>query len=170
MFANHRRGLSLIEMLIYLTILAVVALTLTNLLLISSRSFTRSKIDRNLMTSGMIVLERLVREVQLATNVDLTGSTLGVSPGRLKLNTTDAGGAAATVSFAVSGGVLTIEEGALAPTGMTPNTVTVSSLIFRRVATANSQAVKVDLTLIDSRVSPPRVENFYTTAILRGSY
>ena len=157
-------------MLIYLAILAVVALTLTSLLLTSSRSFTRSKIDRNLMTSGMIVLERLTREIQLATNIDLTGSTLGVSPGSLKLNTTDAGGAATTVLLALSGGALTIEEGALAATILTPSTVTVSSLIFRRVATANSQAVKVELTLTDSRVTPPRVDNFYTTAVLRGSY
>ena len=45
-----------------------------------------------------------------------------------------------------------------------------ASLIFRRIATANSEAVKIELTVQDTSSTSTKTENFYNTVILRGTY
>jgi len=48
--------------------------------------------------------------------------------------------------------------------------VQVTSLVFRKITTTNSTAVKIEMTLRDTKDQTSLVENFYDTIILRGGY
>ena len=162
-------GTSLVEALIYIALFAVFSIFFIQVLGVMTQSFSQTKSNNYLLDSGYNALERISREVRGASSVDAGNSTLGTSLGVLALNTTDSGGAAKTVKFDVSGGVLRLTENGTVTGNLTGGTVTVSSLIFRKITTTVGTAVKIELTLRDNRVAT-RTENFYDTVILRGGY
>ncbi len=160
------RGYTLIEAIIYISILAMLSVLFISLLFSMANSHTEFRLMRNITSSASLALERLSREIKQARNVDVGGST----PGRLLLNTTDGGGLATTVEFYLSAGTLMLRAGSAAPASTTARYVTVDNLIFRQINTTESSAVKIEMTLSASRGTVSRTEKFYTTAVLRGSY
>jgi hypothetical protein len=109
-------------------------------------------------------------EIRLANNIRTGTSTLGSSPGVLDLDSVDSGGTAQTVKFDVSSGDLNLSyNGTLQASILAPN-IDVTSLIFRKITTTNSTAVKVEITLQDTRDRTGLTEKFSDTIILRGGY
>jgi len=147
----------------------LVAATIGTLLSLSS-------IYRNLRSleavneSAQSSLERIVRESRGATSIDTLQSTLGTSPGDLFLNTLDQNGATTTVEFFLTGKTIHIKEAGADIGPLTASNVLVTNLVFRRIATTTSQAVKVEMTLESGTSTNYVSKNFYSSAVLRGSY
>ena len=164
-----KQGYTLVEAIIYIAILAVLAVTFVNLLFTMTQSYTKFRLERDIVSSASLGLERMVRETRQAKNIDLV-STLGSNPGRLLLNTTDDAGVATTRDFYWSLGTLMVKDGSGQAASTTAKNITVDNLVFRQINTANSSAVKIEMTLSSSRGQLTRTVKFYDTAILRGSY
>ena len=164
------RGFSLIETLVYLAIFATFSVLVINSFILVVASFTNTRTNRDLLEGGSNVMERISREIRQAKNIDVTNSTLGSSPGVLQLNSTDSSGTAETIKFSITNGALNIyQNGTLQDTLLGQN-ISPTSLIFRRISTTKGEAVKVEMTMQDSRSKTLRSENFYDTVILRGEY
>ncbi|MBI2100752.1 MAG: hypothetical protein HYT47_01930 [Candidatus Vogelbacteria bacterium] len=163
-------GYTLVEAIIYVAILAVLAVTFITLLFTMVQAYTEFRLARDLTSSAALALERLTREIRQATSVDLGLSAFGPSPGRLVLKTTDETGAPTTIDFYFSAGTLMVKEGSAAAAALTAARVTVDNLVFRQINTVESAAIKAELTLSASRGTLTRTEKFYSTAGLRGSY
>ena len=163
------RGYTLLEAIIYIVILAVMSVIFISLLFTMTESFNEFRLTRALVSSASAGLERLVRETQHAATIDLA-SNLGVHPGRLLLNTTNATGLPTTLDFYLLAGALMVKEGTATAVPITATGVTVDGLIFRQIVTAESTAVKMELTLSAHRGALTRAEKFYATAVLRDSY
>jgi type II secretory pathway pseudopilin PulG len=166
----RQRGYTLVEAIFYVAILAVLAVLIVNLLLITSRSFLLFRINRGFNHSAAVAVERLALETRQASTIDLGLSVLDAHPGRLVLNSTTAAGAPLTLDFKVESGVLTLSENGAASQPLTAAISAVENLIFRRLNTTESEGVKMELRLRDTRGVIDRSENFYFTAVLRGSY
>lgn len=164
--AEQRKGFTLVEMLVYVGLMVVVLVALVNMLLSMSKAYGYLKYSKHLQTSAVTSLDRMVRDIRNAVSVNVAQSTLDSSPGVLTINTTTVSGTAQTFKYYISGGaVKVVQDGAdLGP--LTLPDVTVNSLIFRKIETGISQAIKIELTL----TAGTRTANFYDTAILRGSY
>lgn len=160
---NHR-GFSLIEMLIYLFILTLLAVVLVNVLVVMINSFTMAQVSRNLNQTATAALGRVVQEIRQAESATVASSD------QLALSVTDASGNPITTQFSLSGGALMIQVGAGSAGALTTGHSQVSALIFTKITTTHSQAVRVQLALTDSRGDTPTTLNFYTTAVLRGGY
>ncbi|MBI2100192.1 MAG: prepilin-type N-terminal cleavage/methylation domain-containing protein [Candidatus Vogelbacteria bacterium] len=158
------RGFSLVEMLAYLFILTLLSLVLVNVLVLIINSFTAAQAARNLNQTATVALGRMMQEIRQAKSATVP------SANQLSLTTTDSAGDPITVSFSVAGGVLNLQTGAGAAVALTTGHSQVSALTFTKITTANSEAVRVQLTLTDDRGQSPPTINFYTTAVLRGSY
>lgn len=116
-------------------------------------------------------MERISREIRNASSIDVANSSLGSSPGVLQLNSVDELGNSQTVKFNVSGGELVISYNGVSIGNLLGNNISVSSLIFRRIGTtASGEAVKIELILQDNKSQDLKIENFYNTIVLRGSY
>lgn len=165
-----KRGYTLVEMLIYVTILAFLAAVLVSGIVLLIRSFGEVRAVRNLADAGGAALERITREVRQAKSVDGANSLFNQTPGRLKLNTIDGAGSPTTVEFTVTNNVLTVQTGSGAVGNLLPAHLLLSSLIFRQLATTTATAIKVEAALQDDRRPNVSPINFYTTAVLRGSY
>src|SRR4051812_39663825 len=85
---SSKKGFSLIEMLIYIAILTIIFLMIVETIIGFSSSYRTLGAQRIIEHSAMESLERLTRDIRGATSVDVLNSTLGTSPGVLKLTTT----------------------------------------------------------------------------------
>jgi len=162
--------MTMIELILYVAILLVLAFVAVSSLIALSGAYRTMKSAQSIDTAGSLSLERMVREVRDATSVDTSQSTLGSSPGSLVLNTTDASGATTSVQFFVSGQSIHVKEAGVDKGPLTPASVRVTNLVFRQISTANSKAVKIELTLESGQAAYYRSKSFYSTVVLRGSY
>jgi prepilin-type N-terminal cleavage/methylation domain-containing protein len=168
-FKKHRNGFSLVEMIIYMAILAMMLLVIINTLFIISTSQRTVKSSKTIENSGIFSLERMVRDIRNATSVDTNQSILGSHPGVLVLNGTDVNGNSHVVKFYLSTSTLhvvdnSVDQGALTETG-----TKVTNLVFTLINTTKSSAVRIQMTLESGTSTYYRSEKFYSTAILRGS-
>ena len=83
------RGFTFIEIIIYVAVLAVFSILVVDIILVLTESFGRFKTANRINSSAEVALERMVREIRLADDIDVSGSILNVSPGRLILKTID---------------------------------------------------------------------------------
>jgi len=170
-FASKQKGESLIETLIYASILTIMAIAVTQSLLMMMKSYGNIKLHRSMNISVSDAMERITREIRLADSVDIAGSALGTSPGKIKVNTVDDLGSATTKEFFLSGTGVYAKEGASTPEALTSSSTEITSLIFRRITAGEvSESVKINLTARVKVGNLEKTENFYNTAIMRGSY
>jgi type II secretory pathway component PulJ len=159
-------GYTLMELVVYLAIFIAISVVLVTSLTTVMRTYARAATYRTLQGNGELVMERIVREVRGATSITTGASTFGSHPGTLTLEGTDAGGTDHTITFDVSSSVARITDNAVT-NNLSTTEVTVSNLVFRRIATAVGEAVKVELTLASVKGTPVSA-TFYSTVVLRG--
>ena len=157
-------GYTLVEALVYLTILIIVSVFVIGAILSTARLFAVAQDLRNIHTSAETAVERIAREIRFADSVTTGSSILGSNPGTLVLSSIDPETEIAqTITISVAGNRITIQKNSSLVEYLTPNTTTVTNLIFRHVATTTPQAVKIEVGIENTH-------NFYNTAILRRSY
>lgn len=153
-------GFTLAEMLIYVALMSVITLVIVQSLTVILKSNRGSFADINLRNSGYSAMEAMIREIQASESVSqYTGGSLILS---------QSGGV--TVSFSTStSGVLSLTKNS--STGpVTLKNIRVSSLIFNKINTGKSTALRIRMKLDTDINNQTRSEWFYGTAILRGSY
>ena len=171
-FSSHKdtKGFTLVEMIIYVALFAVLSILAVNATIVVMKSFYTLRITQAVSMSATTALERMSREIRNAYDVDLIESTTGTSPGRLTLRTKDTAGANTTIEFYVNAsGQPGMKIGGVDKGSLVAKTVTINSLIFRSITTANSKAIKIEMILSDSRSNPAKLVKFYDTIVLRGS-
>lgn len=166
-----RRGVSLIEVIVYVAIFAVLSALTVNILLSISQALTAIRVTRAFNGTAAVAMERMIREIRQARDIVEGESTLGASPGVLTLDTyVDPGGNTKIKrKFSISGGALTLQEGSNPSIPFTAG-VTIANLTFWSTGAPSSQAVRVELALTAGSGKYMKQQTFYGTAVLRGSY
>jgi len=170
-FFKKEKGFSLVEIIIYLGIFSFISIFTINSLIISMSAFNATHTNHILLESGLSSIDRISREIRQANSIDIGSSYLGSSPGVLQLNTKDSSGISTTIKITKEGSVLNLYSPAntlIAP--LLDSDVAIDSLIFTRIDTTAGEAVRVEMTLRDTKSKTIKTENFYNTIILRGSY
>lgn len=167
---NSTRGFSLVEMLLYIIILSFALLAVTQTLIVVARSYGVLRSAQRVEQEAALSLERMVREIRDGSSIDDAGSILSVHPGKLLLNSTDVSGLPQTVEFSLENGQLKFKENAVATGFLTSAKTSISNLVFRKISTARSKGVKIEMTMQSGTSTAARSENFYATAVLRDSY
>lgn len=166
---KKKQGFTLVEMIIYIAFFAVLSLLALEATLVVMKSFYTLRLTQSVNQSATVGLERMSREIRDAYDIDTTNSTFGTSPGRLTLKTKDSSDANTTIEFYVSGSQMGIKEGGIDQGSLMTKNATITNLIFRFITTANSKAVKIEMTIHDARTVLKQDAKFYDTIILRGS-
>ena len=163
-------GFSLVEMLFYIAILSLALLVVTETLLIMVRSYGSLRAAQQIAQDASLSLERMMREIRDANGTTDAESVLGLHPGELFLSTTDARGAPRTVEFSLSNGQLVLKENGVQSGALTSTKTSITNMVFRKIVTARSKGVKIELSMRSGAGSAARSENFHATAVLRDSY
>lgn len=161
-----RRGFSLVEMLIYIAIVSATFVLVINVSLTLSRSYSSLKNSKSVQNAVSFGLERIVHEIRNAVSVDTSASLLNVPQGKLRLITSSTG---STVDFYLSSSTIYMNRDGVFQGPLTTSDVSVTRLIFTRLSTTTSQAVKIEMG-IQSTSTTVKNESFYDTVVLRGGY
>ena len=161
----YSEGFTLVEMTVYVAMMAVITLIITQALMIVLKSNRSSFAEINIRNAGYSAMEGMLREINSSESIDQT------SGGVLQMKQ-DSG--ANIVKFATSSNLaLNFYEGSSTPTLIGPLTqkdILVKNLIFTKINTGKSLAVRIQMELETSVNGITKNEWFYSTAILRGSY
>ena len=171
MKTQNKNGFSIVEIIAYLAIFTALSILVINSFIVILSSFNTTNMNRKLLESGTVSMERISREIRQAKNIDIANSSLGSNPGILQLNSTDSGGNALVIKFKdENNGQLNLYSDGSLKGNLLGQNVTITSLIFNRISTTQSEVVKIEMTLRYSLGHKTKSENFYDTVVLRGGY
>lgn len=165
-------GFTLIEIIIYTAILALIFALVVNSLAVVIKAFNQGRLAIKINNSAEVAMDRMVREIRAAYDID-ANSELDSHPGRLILITDSLiiPGSTTTLEFYLDLGRIMVEEEGDFVEALTSSDLTVTNLIFRQItAPSMSKAVKIEMEIQGSSGNYQKTENFYNTAILRKSY
>lgn len=163
-------GFTLVEMIIYIAFFALLSTLAVSATLVVMKSFYALRLNQSINQSATVALERMSREIRNAYDFDLTQSTFDSSPGHLTLKTKDAVGNNTTIEFYMTAsGQLSMRVGGADQGSLVTKTVTVTNLVFRSIVGTNSKAIKIEMTVQDTRSTTVQSVKFYDTIVLRGS-
>jgi len=165
--AAYTRGFTLIEMIVYISILSVFTFVIVNTLISFSSTYREVRIDRAMDNTAVTSLERMTRDIRKATSVTLGQSTLGTHPGVLTLFTIDTVNST-TTRFYVDNGVLKIDVNGVYSGPLSLVQTPITNLVFARLISTTSEAVKIDMTVEYPFGSTTKTKNYHTTVILKG--
>lgn len=168
---KYKNGYSLIEIVVYIAIFSLLSIAVINSLIVTMKSFSASRTNRDLEENGFSAMERMSREVRGAISVSsITSGSIGGAKGDITLNTTDTSGTAKTVRFAVSGNALVLYENGASSGNLTGLNSQVTDLVFNQITIGTETAIKITIAIKDLRSPFGATETFYDSVIIRGSY
>lgn len=140
------RGYTLLETVVYVGILAVIAVLVLGSILSIYQGLGKVRVERNLALNGDIAMETMLRSIRSATSTNTAISVFGVHPGVLKIGAT---------KFSLSDLALGAD---------------ITNLVFYRTVSTNSEIIKIEMTLRNGSGIFQKSRNFYGSAVLRGIY
>lgn len=167
---KRKRGITLVETIIYVFIFTLLLIVVVNSLVSMTRSYRHIQANKDIETSAIVFLERVTREIRFAKSVDIGQSSFDTSNGSLYLNTLDESGALGSIRFYLLNSRVHVNENSYYLGPLTLGKVSVSDLMFSRIATPKAEAIKIVVTLQSGEGGALRTKKFYSTVVLRGSY
>jgi type II secretory pathway pseudopilin PulG len=161
---DRKSGFTLVEMIMYLSLMAIITLVIVQSLVAVLKSNRGAFADINLRNAGYSAMEGMLREIYSSDSVTLASDELQMTQGTNIVKFATSTSATTTLYF---------YEGVGTPVSVGPLTskgITVKSLIFTKINTGKSQAVRIQMKLETTVNNITKSEWFYSTGILRGSY
>jgi Tfp pilus assembly protein PilW len=165
----RRAGFSLVEMLIYISILAVVLILLVQVVLSFSSNYRELSTLRLVERSATESLERMTRDIRNATTVTIAESTLDAHPGVLTIVATQGTNSTTTKFYTDASGKVKVDVNGSYIGPLTTSKVTVTDLKFRLLTTTVSKAVKIEITLRGVYGTITQTRSYNATVVLKGS-
>ncbi len=170
--AKYIRGMSLIELLVYMSMLVLLLGTIVQSVLMITTNYRAVRNTREIEDSAISVLDRITRVARSSDSINAASSTFQISPGAVTFIATDlTSGQSTTTRFFVSGDKLYVSENNINQGPLTNESVKVIGFTLYQITTSNSVALKIELSLLSDEATPAVIsKNFYSTVILRGTY
>jgi prepilin-type N-terminal cleavage/methylation domain-containing protein len=162
------KGFSLIEMLVYLTILSLVFIVIVNTMLSFTTSYRTLSAHRIIEHSAMSSLERMTRDIRSATSIDSANSTFGSTTGMLTIVSTH-NSVSTTTKFYLDTGKLKVDVNNTYLGPLTTTNVTVTDLTYTLLTGSTTIAVKIDMTLQSTNGSFIKTNTYHSTVVLKES-
>ena len=171
--------MTVVEVLIYLSILVVMLAAITQSVLLLTTHYRAVRNTRDIEDSAIAVMDRVVRTARGADDIVMSsglGSSTpsGTDPSTISFITNDTStGLSTTTMFTVDQAtrkILLYENGVyLGP--LTKESVLVIGFKVNHIISANSKAIRIELSLLSDQATPAVIsKNFYDTVVLRGTY
>lgn len=162
---QQNKGFTLVEMLVYISILVIVAGGALTLLFSLEDRMTENRAHQLVAQAGKNTLERMLSDIRAADTVDTLSSTFEVSPGVLEVVN-----ASNTARYAVASGSVLLTVDGQNVGRLTDERVSIDQLRFYHYNTGETELVRAELS-VTATVRDATVSRTFTAgAVLRGSY
>lgn len=159
--AESNRGFTLIEMIVYVAILALVSAVSVQLILSLNDMIAKYRAQQLVFRSASTALERVLYDVRDAQYVFASSYT---APGYLTLS-----GGSATMAYSTSSDALHVTQAGVDLGPLTEDGVVVEELRFYEYSDVTDM-VRVKMTLSATVGKSTVTRTFYAGGVLRGSY
>lgn len=167
---NQQHGLTLVEMLVYVAVLVLVFGVLIQSFLTLSEAYLTIRIEQKLHAAGLSVVDRLNADLRGGIVLDDVNSVYDVHPGKLSMTTAVATTTTSVHEIYVENGRVVVDVDTVREGPLTPDDITVTDLVFERIDTINSVAVRYDVTLAYATASATTSMTLHNTIVMRGTY
>lgn len=137
-------GFTLMELLVYISVMTLITFFVSSLLLWISRSNRKAKAARETLNNTRRATEAMSHEIREATSLYTPTSVLSVSNGQLSLETTKyspEGETTAYIDFYLCEDRLCLKKESQNPVALTSDRVEIENLEFNQVATSSIQVL-----------------------------
>ncbi len=146
--SQHNAGFTLIEVLIYIAIVALVVTTLVKFILVISQSRNKNYVVQEVQGNVRHALDIVSRQVRQATDIQFASSTLDVDPGILVLTMASSSLNPTIISLSGDNGVAQIKQGNAPTSSITADEVRVTNFIFTDTTGSSTRKhVKFNMTI-----------------------
>ena len=145
---NSKKGFTLIEVLVYVAVLSIIILAVSDFLTWTMRSNTKTKAMRETQDNARRAMEIMTYEIKEAKSIYTPTSVFDSHPGQLSLETTKylPGGEETTyIDFYLCGTQLCLKKESQNPLALTSDRVEVNNLFFSQIITGGIPSVQIDL-------------------------
>lgn len=167
---NSTKGFSLVEVVMYVSILITILLIVSNSTLLMARAYSGLKISRDINESAVNILERVVRETRVSQSVNISESIFDNDSGVLSVSSMNESDEIESVKFYVENGNLKMMRNLTDLGALNKSNVNVKKMIFRYSDGAVSDLVKIEMELEGMVGGKVKSEVFYDSVVLRGGY
>ena len=165
-------GMTLLEAVIYISLLAVISVAVVNVFLSETSAWARARAERDSTDAAKLILERITHEIRLASSADIGQSVFSSHPGKLVLNTFTSATTTDVSSLQIflSEGELKLKRGTNPEFSLSGTNASTTRLVFYRIPSPKSELIRVELD-VEVRVGhSTTTKSFITSAVLRGGY
>ena len=157
---NKKLGYSLVEMLIYVAILAFICIVVVSTITSFSQSYRNITALRLLDHSANDSLERMTRDIRASISIDLTNSLFGTSPGVLVLQNNST-----TTKFYIFNKALQVDVNNASSGPITNSKASITNLVFTKISNSISVAIKIDMTISATDGQATKTKIYHSTII-----
>lgn len=83
---KNQKGFSLIELIIYMSIVAIATVVFTNFLVDVTRNAAKSRVTKDVQQNARLAMQWMTREIRRASSIMPSGSTLTLNSGTFTVN------------------------------------------------------------------------------------
>jgi len=153
---SKSEGFTLIEMLLYIGIIAIMLATLLSFSLQMLASSAKSQTDQTVYSEERYATERLTYEIRNAAGVNVASSSFGVNlaaSSTAMLSLSEASSPLNPTVFSVASGTFMVQQGTGAPIALNSSSTQVTSLVFSNYSTGTYNNVGFLMNISDSSTS-----------------
>lgn len=169
MFLSSKKGLTIVELVIYATLLLLVMFIVVNVVFSITGSHRKIMLERLLEYNGVVLMDKLARDIRNADSVNLGLSVFNQNSGVLVLNSNN-NGVNYSVKFDLLNGILRFFDENNQISNISSDSVSINSLIFNHFSNSNSDGVKIDIEIQADYGNESKKINISNFVVLRGSY
>lgn len=162
----YNKGVSILETVVYVTMLMMLTTAVMSSLISLFKSYGVVKVQQDIETSAIQILDKLTRDIRDTTGVVLGESAFNVPQGSIAL-TILRGASHDVYKYYVASGTLKVSKNAVYLGDLSQSGITVNSFVLRQVTGSSvvDNAIKIELNLQGSlRYGSSTIsKNFYTT-------
>lgn len=166
--------MTLVEILVYVALLGIIAVFVSNSLIQLSNTYQRARAEREVISNARLILETVVRSVAQAQEIYTPTSRFNQDPGQLSLLTVvgiDANHTTAYVDFYVDNGRFFVRQEGQSASPISASSVRVGTFLLERISQGvGRNAVKVTLVVNSAGTKVLSSVTLNSTAVLRGNY
>lgn len=163
-----KSGYSLVEMVIYVSLLTLISVVVIQTILSFSSPYTELMVMRRIEHSGLDAMERMTYSIRRAAVVDTGNSTLGTSPGILAV-TQNIKTTPINTKFYVDGGILKMDVDGVYYGPLTTSNVSVTNISFTEFDSGISTGIRINMTIQSSTGGVIKSKTYHSLVMLRGS-
>ncbi len=139
---KRKKGFTLIEALAYITILIIATFAISTFLIWMIRFNTNMKVMRETHYYAERTMRIMINEIRFSTAIFDDNSDFDLHPGKISIESSDG----TITDFFICNELLCIQKEA-EETGLLPDYITVTNLIFRKITNEERDSVQIEMTV-----------------------